>query len=191
VQLPVVGNDAELEERILQHLAAAAAMGRTHHLGRSEVGRREGHRGRSGSHNRPQFLVFSAHPNSPSAGVVSSSAHGEGDNDSNPVSPRAVSSPRANFSGETGNQSPGMLTYDAEQDAVVSSGNSTPVSSPRFFNRYPFIFSYYVLMLVFVVIKLLFFVKLIDDSGISGGTLLGSRLQTGLDHQICSLFQTL
>jgi len=28
-----------------------------------------------------------------------------------------------------------MLTYDAEQDAVVSSGNSTPVSSPRFFNR--------------------------------------------------------
>jgi hypothetical protein len=187
VQLPVVGNDAELEEHILQHLAAAAAMGRTHHLGR-----REGHRGRSGSHNRQQFLVFSAHPNSPAAGVVSSSsAHGEGDNDSNPVTPRAVSSPHANFSGETGNQSPGMLTYDAEQDAVVSSGNSTPVSSPRFFNRYPFIFSYYVLMLVFVVIKLLFFVKLIDDSGISGGTLLGSRLQTGLDHQICSLFQTL
>ncbi|KAK3120285.1 hypothetical protein QOZ80_9AG0684990 [Eleusine coracana subsp. coracana] len=130
--LPVVGNDAELEERILQHLAAAAAMGRAHHLGR-----REGHRGRSGSHNRPQFLVFSAHPNSPSAGAVSSSsAHGEGDNDSNPVTPRAgVSSPRANFGGETGNQSPGMLTYDAEQDAVVSSGNSTPVSSPRFFNR--------------------------------------------------------
>ncbi|KAL6842844.1 hypothetical protein ACP4OV_027157 [Aristida adscensionis] len=130
--LPVVGNDAELEERILQHLAAAAAMGRAHHLGR-----REGHRGRSGSHGRPQFLVFSAHPNSPSAGTVSSSsAHGEGDNDSNPVTPRAVvSSPRANPFGETGNQSPGMLTYDAEQDAVVSSGNSTPVSSPRFFNR--------------------------------------------------------
>ncbi|KAL6654064.1 hypothetical protein ACP70R_007529 [Stipagrostis hirtigluma subsp. patula] len=129
--LPVVGNDAELEERILQHLAAAAAMGRAHHLGR-----REGHRGRSGSHGRPQFLVFSAHPNAPSAGAISSSsAHGEGDNDSNPVTPRAVvSSPRAN-SVEAGNQSPGMLTYDAEQDAVVSSGNSTPVSSPRFFNR--------------------------------------------------------
>lgn len=142
MQLPVVGNDAELEERILQHLAAAAAMGRAHHLGR-----REG-RGRSGSHNRPQFLVFSAHPNSPSAGAVSSSsAHGEGDNDSNPATPRGVSSPRANFNGD-GNQSPGMLTYDAEQDAVVSSGNSTPVSSPRFFNRYSSIFSYCVLMLI-------------------------------------------
>ena len=133
MQLPVVGNDAELEERILQHLAAAAAMGRAHHLGR-----REGHRGRSGSHGRPQFLVFSAHPNSPSAGTISSSsAHVEGDNDSNPVTPRASeSSPRAIHIGDAGNQSPGMLTYDAEQDAVVSSGNSTPVSSPRFFNRY-------------------------------------------------------
>ncbi|XP_062182444.1 E3 ubiquitin-protein ligase RHF2A-like [Phragmites australis] len=107
-------------------------MGRAHHLGR-----REGHRGRSGSHGRPQFLVFSAHPNTPSAGAISSSsAHGEGDDESNPVTPRAnESSPRANRSGEAGNQSPGMLTYDAEQDAVVSSGNSTPVSSPRFFNR--------------------------------------------------------
>jgi E3 ubiquitin-protein ligase RHF len=107
-------------------------MGRAHHLGR-----REGHRGRSGSHGRPQFLVFSAHPNSPSAGAISSSsAQVEGDNDSNPVTPRASeSSPRAIRIGDTGNQSPGMLTYDAEQDAVVSSGNSTPVSSPRFFNR--------------------------------------------------------
>ncbi|CAO2146949.1 unnamed protein product [Urochloa humidicola] len=129
--LPVVGNDAELEEHILQHLAAAAAMGRAHHLGR-----REGHRGRSGSHGRPQFLVFSAHPNSPSAGTISSSsAHVEGDNDSNPATPRSESSPRAIRIGDAGNQSPGMLTYDAEQDAVVSSGNSTPVSSPRFFNR--------------------------------------------------------
>ncbi|CAL4992454.1 unnamed protein product [Urochloa decumbens] len=130
--LPVVGNDAELEERILQHLAAAAAMGRAHHLGR-----REGHRGRSGSHGRPQFLVFSAHPNSPTAGTISSSsAHVEGDNDSNPATPRASeSSPRAIRIGDAGNQSPGMLTYDAEQDAVVSSGNSTPVSSPRFFNK--------------------------------------------------------
>nr|CAB3490084.1 unnamed protein product [Digitaria exilis] len=130
--LPVVGNDAELEERILQHLAAAAAMGRAHHLGR-----RDGHRGRSGSHGRPQFLVFSTHPNSPTAGTISSSsAHMEGDNDSNPATPRASeSSPRAIRIGDAGSQSPGMLTYDAEQDAVVSSGNSTPVSSPRFFNR--------------------------------------------------------
>lgn len=129
--LPVAGNDAELEERILQHLAAAAAMGRAHHLGR-----REGHRGRSGSHGRPQFLVFSANPNMPSAGSISSSsAQGEGENESSPVPTAGGLSPHANPSEEAGNQSPGMLTYDAEQDAVVSSGNSTPVSSPRFFNR--------------------------------------------------------
>lgn len=132
VQLPVVGNDAELEERILRHLAAAAAMGRSHHLGR-----REGQRNRSGSHGRPQFLVFSAHPNTPSAGSISSSStHGEGANDLRILVPGPGDlSPHANPIGEAGNQSPGVLTYDAEQDAVVSSGNSTPVSSPRFFNR--------------------------------------------------------
>ncbi|KAJ6853575.1 E3 ubiquitin-protein ligase RHF2A-like [Iris pallida] len=40
--LPVGTNEAELEERIIQHLAAAAAMGRAHH-----IARREGQRGRS------------------------------------------------------------------------------------------------------------------------------------------------
>lgn len=42
MQLPVGANSAELEERIIQHLAAAAAMGRAHH-----IGRREGQRIRS------------------------------------------------------------------------------------------------------------------------------------------------
>ncbi|KAL5205100.1 hypothetical protein ABZP36_009971 [Zizania latifolia] len=131
LQLPVVGNDAELEERILQHLAAAAAMGRSHHLGR-----REGHRGRSGSHGCPQFLVFSSHPNMPSAGSMpSSSLQGEEDNEPSLVPTAGELSIHASTHEEAGNQSPGMLTYDADQDAVVSSGNSTPVSSPRFFNR--------------------------------------------------------
>uniref|UniRef100_A0A5B6Z5S2 RING-type E3 ubiquitin transferase n=1 Tax=Davidia involucrata TaxID=16924 RepID=A0A5B6Z5S2_DAVIN len=56
--LPVGANDAELEERIIQHLAAAAAMGRSHH-----IARRDGPRSRSSAHGRPQFLVFSTHPN--------------------------------------------------------------------------------------------------------------------------------
>ncbi|XP_050371054.1 E3 ubiquitin-protein ligase RHF2A isoform X1 [Argentina anserina] len=55
--LPVGVNDAELEERIIQHLAAAAAMGRARH-----IARREGQRNRSSGQGRPQFLVFSTHP---------------------------------------------------------------------------------------------------------------------------------
>ncbi|XP_022746879.1 E3 ubiquitin-protein ligase RHF2A-like isoform X2 [Durio zibethinus] len=64
--LPVGVNDPELEERIIQHLAAAAAMGRAHH-----AGRREGQR-RSSAHSRPHFLVFSTHPGAQHSGSVSS-----------------------------------------------------------------------------------------------------------------------
>uniref|UniRef100_A0A1D1ZC11 RING-type E3 ubiquitin transferase n=1 Tax=Anthurium amnicola TaxID=1678845 RepID=A0A1D1ZC11_9ARAE len=60
--LPMGTNDAELEERIIQHLAAAAAMGRARH-----IARRDGHR-RSGGQGHPQFLVFST--NAPSVGPV-------------------------------------------------------------------------------------------------------------------------
>ncbi|KAL5545661.1 hypothetical protein UlMin_005348 [Ulmus minor] len=63
MQLP--DGDAELEERIIQHLAAAAAMGRAHHMGR-----RESHRGRSAASGRPHFLVFSTHPSEPPSGSV-------------------------------------------------------------------------------------------------------------------------
>ncbi|URD72152.1 E3 ubiquitin-protein ligase [Musa troglodytarum] len=73
------GNDTELEERIMQHLAAAAAMGRVHH-----ISRREGHRGRGGSHRHSQFLVFAPHQNAPYIGYRSSSAQG-GDNESIPA----------------------------------------------------------------------------------------------------------
>ncbi|CAN8300954.1 unnamed protein product [Cochlearia groenlandica] len=56
--LPVGVDNAEIEERIIQHLAAAAAMGRARH-----GVRREGHRSRSASQGHPQFMVFSPHPN--------------------------------------------------------------------------------------------------------------------------------
>ncbi|KAK4375852.1 hypothetical protein RND71_006529 [Anisodus tanguticus] len=58
--LPVSATDSELEERIIQHLAAAAAMGRARH-----IARREGQRGRSSAQGRPHFLVFSTNPNAP------------------------------------------------------------------------------------------------------------------------------
>lgn len=62
-------SESELEERIIQHLAAAAAMGRGHHFGQ-----REGSRNRSSSHGRPHFLVFSTHPDpSPTAAAISAS----------------------------------------------------------------------------------------------------------------------
>ncbi|KAG6434303.1 hypothetical protein SASPL_105928 [Salvia splendens] len=60
--LPVSASESELEERIIQHLAAAAAMGRARH-----VARREGQRNRSSTQGRPQFVVFSTHPNGASA----------------------------------------------------------------------------------------------------------------------------
>lgn len=62
MQLPVSSNESELEERIIQHLAAAAAMGRARHFAR-----RDGQRNRSSAQGRPQFLVFSTHPNGASA----------------------------------------------------------------------------------------------------------------------------
>ncbi|XP_039070228.1 E3 ubiquitin-protein ligase RHF2A-like [Hibiscus syriacus] len=60
--LPVGVNDPELEERIIQHLAAAAAMGRAHHAGRRERQRR------SSAHSRPHFLVFSTRPGAEHSG---------------------------------------------------------------------------------------------------------------------------
>lgn len=61
VQLPASATDAELEERIIQHLAAAAAMGRARH-----IARREGHRSRTSAHSRPRYMGFSAQPSVPS-----------------------------------------------------------------------------------------------------------------------------
>lgn len=83
LQLPVGGSHAEIEERIFQHLAAAASMGRTHH-----IAGREG-RVRSGSHGRPQYLVFSTNSDAASVGSISSSSPPRGDNE---VAPAIVAS---------------------------------------------------------------------------------------------------
>ncbi|KAG6537814.1 hypothetical protein ZIOFF_002913 [Zingiber officinale] len=68
-------NDAELEERIIQHLAAAATRGRAHHIARRG-------RVRSGSQGSPQYLVVSTNQNSPSVGSVSASSTVVGENES-------------------------------------------------------------------------------------------------------------
>ncbi|XP_039146483.1 E3 ubiquitin-protein ligase RHF2A-like isoform X3 [Dioscorea cayenensis subsp. rotundata] len=78
--LPVGANDSELEERIIQHLAAAAAMGRAHHIGRRVV-----QRGRSGAQGHPQFLLFSTNPSAPSSGSVSASSSQRGEDEPTPA----------------------------------------------------------------------------------------------------------
>ncbi|CAA7394720.1 unnamed protein product [Spirodela intermedia] len=85
--LPVGVNDAELEERIIQHLAAAAAMGRTRHLGRRDGGRR---RPAGGQGHHPQFLVFPAHPHYP---LPPSSEERETDGDHPSVGASSAASP--------------------------------------------------------------------------------------------------
>lgn len=57
--VPAYTDDSDFEERIMQHLAAAA-MGRAHHFSR-----RENLRHRSSGQGHPQFLVFSTHPSAP------------------------------------------------------------------------------------------------------------------------------
>ncbi|XP_073313468.1 E3 ubiquitin-protein ligase RHF2A-like [Primulina huaijiensis] len=65
--LPVSASESELEERIIQHLAAAAAMGRARQLAR-----REGQRSRASAQGRPHFLVFSSPNVSPASSATSS-----------------------------------------------------------------------------------------------------------------------
>ncbi|XP_071739927.1 E3 ubiquitin-protein ligase RHF2A-like [Rutidosis leptorrhynchoides] len=52
--LPASATAAELEERIIQHLAAAAAMGRARH-----IARREGHRSRTSANVRSRYIGLS------------------------------------------------------------------------------------------------------------------------------------
>lgn len=72
--LPASATDGELEERIIQHLAAAASLGRPRH-----ISRREGQRSRSSAQGRPHFLVFSGHQNDPPLAPMSSPTHGNED----------------------------------------------------------------------------------------------------------------
>lgn len=122
--LPVGVNDAELEERIIQHLAAAAAMGRAHH-----IARREGQRGRSPAQGRPQFLVFSAHPNAPSVGSVSISSSTRGENQ---PSPAAAPSPsiHASLEEESSYEAPDANVVQADPVTMPSGAGVTNAARP-------------------------------------------------------------
>ncbi|XP_010535744.1 PREDICTED: E3 ubiquitin-protein ligase RHF2A isoform X2 [Tarenaya hassleriana] len=136
--LPIGVDNAEIEERIIRHLAAAAAMGRARH-----AARREGHRSRSSTEGHPQFMVFSSHPNTsslPPAHMPSSPSHrGEGETAPGIVTNLPPSPPNA-----FGDVSPQLNTQPASSypgsplpsESNVLSGNQRgPISSSRSLNQ--------------------------------------------------------
>ncbi|XP_043701416.1 E3 ubiquitin-protein ligase RHF2A-like isoform X2 [Telopea speciosissima] len=124
--LPVGANDADLEERIIQHLAAAAAMGRAHH-----IARREGQRSRASAQGRPQFLVFSTHSNAPPAGPVSVSASQRvADNEQAPAIVAASPSvPLAAVGEEPSERNPQPSSGQTEQNPSPASGSTVSVAN--------------------------------------------------------------
>ncbi|XP_022729300.1 E3 ubiquitin-protein ligase RHF2A-like [Durio zibethinus] len=118
--LPVGANDAELEERIIQHLAAAAAMGRARH-----IARREGLRNRSTAQGRPQFLVFSAHPNAPSSGPLSSLSPTQREGQPAPaIAVGTPSSPATTVGEESSVSITPVPSARADQQSASASGSS-------------------------------------------------------------------
>ncbi|XP_047973735.1 E3 ubiquitin-protein ligase RHF2A-like [Salvia hispanica] len=114
--LPVNASEAELEERIVQHLAAAAAMGRARQLAR-----REGQRIRS-SQGRPRFLVFSANPNEASA--PSPLSQREGSSPPPEVITTGSNSPYMTVGGDAAHLVARSSTAQAEQLGTTASGSS-------------------------------------------------------------------
>lgn len=122
MQLPVGANDAELEERIIQHLAAAAAMGRAR-----RIARRESHRNSASPQARPQFLVFSTHPNATNDDPVSPCpTHREGE--ASPTTTVATSSSPTVVGEESTQQTTHLLSGQADHVSASASGSSALAS---------------------------------------------------------------
>lgn len=123
--LPVSATDSELEERIIQHLAAAAAMGRTRHLAR-----REGQRGRSSGQGHPHFLVFSTHPNAPpaAAAAASSSTQRSGGAPTPAFLVSGQDSPIVAVGGGSGQLVTQPSSFQADQVSASGSGSNAAVN---------------------------------------------------------------
>lgn len=123
LQLAVDRSDAEIEERFFQHLAAAASIGRAHY-----ISRREG-RFRPGSHDHPQYLVFS--PNSNTSGVSDPATASRGA-DNEPVHSIIASEPLVSATtperelASVTNVSPGQATQIASSTSGASSTSIRP-----------------------------------------------------------------
>lgn len=79
-------DDPELEERIMQHLAAAAAMGRARRFTRRETSH-----DRSSAQGHPQILLFSSHPSVPPLlATTSEGEHSATVTEASPITPLAA-----------------------------------------------------------------------------------------------------
>ncbi|XWS59344.1 hypothetical protein CRYUN_Cryun08bG0113600 [Craigia yunnanensis] len=122
--LPVGVNEPELEERIIQHLAAAATMGRAHH-----AGRREGQR-RSSAHSRPHFLVFSTHSGAQHSGSVSSPlTQIAGETEAAAITVASPSTPLSTRGDELSHQ---MSPFSSSQNTSASGSTLSPVNRRGF-----------------------------------------------------------
>ncbi|KAH1195477.1 E3 ubiquitin-protein ligase RHF2A [Glycine max] len=104
-------NDADFEERIIQHLAAAATMRRV-----NQLGRREGQQTRSSPHVHPHFLVFSNQPIAPSSGLDPVS---RGENDPTAIPNRSPSAPITS----DGNEASQQILHLQTQSSSSASGS--------------------------------------------------------------------
>lgn len=178
LQLPVNASESELEERIIQHLAAAAAMGRARH-----ISRREGQRTRS-SQGRPRFLVFSTHPNEASA--TSSLPQREGSSPTPEVTTAGSSSPIMAVGGDSAHLIARPSSAQAEHVLTTASGSSPGpyqhgTSSS---NRFILLFlAFYIIVPLTVVLNLIFFLGLLPT--------LPLIVMIELELLICRHFQIL
>lgn len=128
--LPVGATDAELEERIIQHLAAAAAMGRARH-----IARREGQRNRSSAQGRPQFLVFSTHPNASTA--ASAPAQGEEGENAPTITVATPSSPHTTRGEERSHLTSSVSSPSADLISASASGSNILAANQQGSDRSP------------------------------------------------------
>jgi E3 ubiquitin-protein ligase RHF len=124
-EVPVDADDAEIEERIIQHLAAAAAIRRSH-----RHARREGRRSRSAAHGHPQTLFFPT-AEATSGGSMSSNSRQEGVHEHAPAVIFARPFPTVDSTEETGADTSVPGTSLANNGPVVSNNRvSKDQSSP-------------------------------------------------------------
>jgi E3 ubiquitin-protein ligase RHF len=124
-EVPVDADDAEIEERIIHHLAAAAAIRRSH-----RHARREGRRSRSAAHGHPQTLFFPT-AEATSGGSMSSNSRQEGVHEHAPAVIFARPFPTVDSTEETGADTSVPGTSLANNGPVVSNNRvSKDQSSP-------------------------------------------------------------